>query len=294
MKKTHMNQSRLGLILIIFTSIFYATNPSLSKYHYMAGGDALSFLFFRFLITSLLLYLIITWRKKKHFLSRKQKLTSCALGLIIFAISYLYIFAIKFIPAGLATILLFTYPLWVGILSWINREEPMSWQKLSALCVAFIGLVLCIGLEFESLDWRGIALGLGAGLGLSFNVFYGNRVIQHMDGFNFTYYMMIACLIFTIPLILITPPSFPITSLGWVNLVAASIFFCAGLLMFFTALPMLGPIKASLFNNLEPVFSIILAFFILGEILTPIQYLGSALVISAIVLIQIKPKREKS
>lgn len=282
-----------GIILVLLSGLFYGTNPTLSKLHFVYGGDTLSFLFVRFFLASFLLGILWLLKRPKTKPTLKQIVLCFALGAMIFAISFLYIAAIQFIPAGIATLLLFTFPFWIVILSFLTKEEPIDSVKMGCLVIAFLGLALTIGAEFKAQAWEGILLGLASAFMLALNVFYGNRMTKHIEPQTLSLLMMISCALICFPVMLVDTPSFPTTFIAWSNVLASAVFFSGGLLCFFAGLPLLGPIKASLYNNIEPVFSIFLAFILLGERMTLPQYIGSALVIFGIFAVQLfNPKKQ--
>jgi drug/metabolite transporter (DMT)-like permease len=290
METLQKNQG-LGIILVLLSGLFYGTNPTLGKLHFQEGGDTLSFLIVRFFVATIILLGVYFWRRPTTKPTMKQVIMAFILGLSIFAISFLYVAAIQFIPAGLGTLLLFTFPFWIVLLAFVTKEEPIDKIKIGCLIAAFLGLALTIGAELKGLAWEGVLLGLCSAIILALNVFYGNRLTKNMDNQTFTLLMMISCAIVCFPIMLIDTPTFPHSFLGWSNVFLAAILFSGGLFCFFAGMTHLGPIKASLYNNIEPVFSIVLAFLILNEKMAFYQYIGAGLVIVSIFAIQIiKPK----
>ena len=63
-----------------------------------------------------------------------------------------------------------------------------------------------------------------------------------------------------------------------------AVAYSFAIIIMFFANAMIGPVRTSLFLNFEPVSTIILGFFVLGQVLTPLQLLGAAIVIAAITL----------
>ena len=85
--------------------------------------------------------------------------------------------------------------------------------------------------------------------------------------------------------------SLPQTTKGWAGLISLPIFYAASTLGFFGAIAMIGSIRAALLMNLEPVFTIAAGFLILGQVLTPLQLAGAALVIGAVLAVRIEKAR---
>jgi drug/metabolite transporter (DMT)-like permease len=85
--------------------------------------------------------------------------------------------------------------------------------------------------------------------------------------------------------------SFPSGFVGWLGLFGAGAGLAVGLLAFFAAFPHIGPVRATMISNVEPLLSILVAVAALGESLGPWQWGGAALVIAALVLFE-APGRE--
>ena len=83
------------------------------------------------------------------------------------AASVCYFFALKFADAAVVAVLLYAYPAFVTLASWVFLGEKASWQRGAAVLVTFLGCALVVGLFGGSAQaqWQGIVLGLGAALG---------------------------------------------------------------------------------------------------------------------------------
>ena len=90
-------------------------------------------------------------------LPRRTILTTIAFGLCILVMSFGYLSSVFYISISLAVLLLYTYPLMVGIASPLLGRERMTWIKALCLIGAFAGLVVASCEGFGALDWRGIA-----------------------------------------------------------------------------------------------------------------------------------------
>lgn len=293
MELTEQKKQVLGLVLVIIASFCYGTNATLAKVNFMNGGDSFSFLIVRFVVSALVLS--VFWKVKRKDTDRltfNHIMIGMGLGLLIFIISFCFTAAVQFIPAGLVTVLLFTFPLWIGLLAWVTGEEEMGPLKTICLISAFLGLILCVGVQFTA-SWEGIILGLLAAFFLAINVFYGNRFSKHVKSLDLTFLMMWGCALACIPWLLVDTPSFPATFGGMANLFGAALLFVAGLFSFFYGMPFIGAVKASLYNNVEPLFSLGLAYVILGETLTHLQLAGAFVVLVSLIGLQIFTKKNK-
>jgi drug/metabolite transporter (DMT)-like permease len=80
----------------------------------------------------------------------------------------------------------------------------------------------------------------------------------------------------------------PVTTVGWVALVGSSIAMAIAVLMIFVSTARIGPFRTALFMNLEPLIATIGSAIFLGEVITPLQALGGAVMIGALVAFQIR------
>jgi drug/metabolite transporter (DMT)-like permease len=78
----------------------------------------------------------------------------------------------------------------------------------------------------------------------------------------------------------------PETAKGWAGFAALPVFYTIAVTAFFAAISAIGPVRASLFMNIEPVVTIFFGFVVLGQVLTTYQMAGAALVIVAIVAVR--------
>jgi drug/metabolite transporter (DMT)-like permease len=78
----------------------------------------------------------------------------------------------------------------------------------------------------------------------------------------------------------------PGTASGWLAVLAIAILGTAMAIAFFLeGLERLGPVRASVYSTLEPVFTLVLASWFLGERTTPLGLAGGALILGAVVVL---------
>jgi len=190
--------------------------------------------------------------------------------------------AIQRIPVSLAALLVFTYPLPVALLARL-RGEPLRWPRLVAIVAAFAGLSVALGVEIRELDPIGIASATVCSLAYAFGVFYFGDTTRGADPMVVTLHATATAALIFVPFAALDGSlGLPATTLGLVGVVGVSVTYLSGVLTFFAALVRIGPMKAALLAQLEPVVSILCAVFILEEQLSLVQGLGVALVLGAL------------
>ena len=160
--------------------------------------------------------------------------------------------------------------------------------ELALLLAAFLGLALALGVTFEQLDPRGVALVAGGALGIASSFVWMSRALGREDTMAVTFHMALSgCAIALAATLGLGALSLPGPELlAWLALAGVLAGFAAGFLGMFKGVSLIGPVRAATIMNLEPVATIGLAALILGERLTPLQLAGAAVVILAVALSQ--------
>lgn len=218
------------------------------------------------------------------------------LGILgVAASNYFYYLAIQRTNVATAIILQYTAPVWVLLYMVSCGLQKATVKRVSAVALAVIGSALAIGIVGSGgfrLDTMGVIAALLAAFSFSFYNIGGHGILARYDRWTVLLYTLLAASAFWI---VINPP--------W-NLAAAH--YSAGQYLFllvfslisvlgpfscyFAGLQHLEPTRAIVVSCLEPVFSIVIAAIVLGEILRPLQTLGILVVLAAIILIQL-PER---
>ncbi len=282
----------LGIGLVVLGAAAYGLLLVLARLNYDHGTNPLTVLFVRAAGFCLLLALFLRLSGRQMALAPSERYASLGLGVFMAFQTWCNYSAITYIPVSLAVLLLYTYPLFVALGMRFTEGEPLTPMKLAALAAAFGGLTLTLQVSAGPLDPRGLGLGLMAGFGLAATVMAGNHILRRADSRRMTLHMTAASstayvlVIFGLDLLVL-----PDSAAGWALLGAMPVVYLVAMLAFFTAVPMIGPMRASMINNMEPITTILLAALLLGEALGPLQLAGAALVIGAIFVMQLATRR---
>ena len=215
--------------------------------------------------------------------------------------NYFYYVAIQKTNVATAIIVQYTAPVWVLLYVVIRGQQKLSLQKMVAVGLAIAGIALVIGVVGTSAN-SGLHLspgGLFAALLASFSFASynvgGHRILARYDRWLVLLWTLTSASAFWL---ILNPPCKVIaahyTSGQWVFLFAFSMISVLGAFsLYFLGLQYLEPTRAIIGSCLEPVFSILLAAALLGEVLHAVQTLGILLVLAAIVIVQL-PGRNRS
>ncbi len=217
------------------------------------------------------------------------------LGTLGVAVSnYFYYVAIQRTNVATAIIVQYTAPVWVLLYVVARGQQRLSLQKVIAVALAVAGIVLVIGVVGAKqeralrLDAYGILAALLASFSFAFYNVAGHRILTRYDRWRVLFWTLAAASAFWL---VVNPPWKIIDAhyapAQWLFLFVFSMISVLGAFsLYFLGLQYLEPTRAIIASCLEPVFSILLAALLLGEVLRPIQTLGIVFVLAAIVIVQ--------
>jgi DME family drug/metabolite transporter len=224
------------------------------------------------------------------------------LGMLgVAASNYFYYVAIQKTSVAIAIILQYTAPVWVLLYVVARRQQKISIQKIAAVAVAVAGIALTIGIIGSRsasplhLDSFGLLAALLASFSFAFYNVGAHSVLARHDRWRVLIWTLVSASAFWL---FVNPPwkvvAAHYTLAQWAFLFVFSMISVLGSFsLYFLGLQHLEPTRAIIASCLEPVFSILLAAALLGEVMRPMQTVGIVLVLSAIVIVQL-PGRNAS
>lgn len=291
---------RIGLLLMVVAMVALGLFPSGARFAYDGGATPETVSAFRHSLTVLFIgVLIVAGRGGRGgaalALPRRKLARAYALGVVLAIYSWAYIAAIRYIPVSLAVLLLYTFPAQVVVMTMLSGGPRPSPRRLLSLAIAFAGIAIAVGVGADAPDWRGIGLGLLAGFGLALITVLAARPSSGGEGRAFILHMALSATLSTAAAVAVGPGfAIPATAASWGGFLFAGCAAALGMGLYFIVLPMLGPVRAALLSNLEPVAAILGALILLGERLSWIQLAGIALVAVALGLMQTEGRRGRN
>jgi drug/metabolite transporter (DMT)-like permease len=209
------------------------------------------------------------------------------LGLPMAVMFYGNIAAVQFIPIGLAALLFFTFPPLITLgEAALARRFPAGLQLL-AVVTAFIGLAMMLGVSFETVHPLGIALSLSASIATTLNVIGSARVLPRGDRWVMFWHMaLVAAACLAVVAVTRGAIQLPLTPGGWAGMFGVALLQASSIPLFYVAIHHIGPAKSAMLTNLQPVVSIVAAYVLFAEVLSPLQSAGATLVLGGILLMQ--------
>ncbi len=282
-----------GAALVFLSAAGFATLGIFGKLAFAAGLTLPTLLTLRFGGAALLFGLLVVGvgRAAARGLARGKVGRLLVMGGVGYAgQSALYLGAVMLIPAALVGMLLYTYPAWVTLLAWRLDGERPDGRRWLALGLALAGTTLIAGSPSGDLNPLGVALAIASGIWYSVYIVLGARVTKGVPPLVSSAWVSTGALLSFGPIaLLIGQFRLDFAPGGWLAMGGMALLATViPVLAFLSGLQRLGPGRAAILSTLEPVFTIVLAVTILGERLSLWQALGSALVLGAVVLLQIR------
>ena len=209
-----------------------------------------------------------------------------------------YFSALNYTSLAVAAILLYTAPFFVMILSLFLFHEQLNGKKIFALLLAFTGCVLVSGVGGDTVfSWKGILLGIGSGFFYALYSIFGRYAINRGYGaWTMTFYTFLFCSAgcaflcnWQVIGAVITASSENILWVLGLGFVTAFLPY----VLYSTGLEYMESSKASILASVEPVVSALFGVVVFREYLSLWGILGIAMVLGAIVVLNVKKKSVK-
>ena len=284
-----------GFALAALSAICYGTNPLGALNLYAQGYSPESVLFYRFFTAALLLFVVVI-AKGSHFKISFREFGALVMFGFLFAVSSLtYYASFKYMDAGLASTLLFLYPLEVSVLMAIFFKEKIKAWTVISIAVSMSGVALLYrGSDGTALSSVGLALVFASSLSYAIYMVMANRINLQMGAVKMTFYAICFCLFFLL-LYSVTlgsglPPLFTqASSWGW-GFMLGLVPTVLSLIFMVKAVKIIGSTPTAILGALEPVTAVTIGVTVFAETLTTRIMAGIALILVSTVLIAIKRK----
>lgn len=287
----------IGLLAGFVAGVSYGTNPLFAKPLLESGVPVLVMLFFRYGISFLLLagWMLV---KKEPFRVKGRELVSLAILGLLFACSSLFLFfSYEFIPSGLATTLVYLYPVFVALIMVFLRFYP-SWQTWISIIATFGGILLLSSPSAgASIKLPGIFLAVASALSYAFYLVIVNRSKRIRDVSEHTltlYALLTGTLLFALMRTMqggnllegVNSPA------DWGHLLGLAVVpTMLSMLTLALSSRYIGPTKTSILGVFEPLTAILIGTILFGESLTLKMVAGILVCVAAVVFMILRPRQ---
>ena len=281
-----MHSFMTGVLLIFLSAFGFGLMPIFALYAYRGGANVSTLLFLRFAIAALCFFAYLLSHQPCIRVRRREMIGLFFMGAVLYTLqSTFYFSAVRHIPASLAALILYLYPVIVTFLSVMVDKESWSWKMVAPAVLSLIGIAVVLGAPLDRLDGFGVLLAFGAALVYSIYILMGRRILAQVSPVvTSAFISAFAALSFLIYGGVMHSLVFELPMQTWL-VIAGVILFSTILAMatFFAGMNIIGPTRASILSTIEPVITIGFSALLLGEKLSWGQGAGALLVIAGTV-----------
>lgn len=289
-----------GVLILAVANICFSAKAVIIKLMYRYEVSTQSVIALRMLF-SLPVYVAVAWylhrRTNNVQLTRNEWMAISGLGILSYYVSSMLDFwGLKYVTAGVERLILYTYPTIVLLLSAVLFKKTVTRVQYAALLLTYAGVVLAFVAEKGLGDQRNLLLGgaliFACAITYSFYVVYTGEYVHKVGSAKFTCYAVMAA---TVPALIQSylhdgmdlfhfPRQVYILS-GWISMVSTVL----PTFLVVEGIRIVGANNSGIIGLIGPVATIVLGYVFLGEPITPLQVLGTGVVLVGVLKV-LSPK----
>lgn len=280
----------IGILCAVLSAVCYGTNPFGALPLYEEGVNTATVLAHRFGLAVILLAIVMLIKRENFKVNRHEFKVLFSLGILFAASSITYYQSFHFMDAGIASTILFVYPVMVAVIMAVFFKEKVTAMTVIAIVMSLVGIgLLYKGGSGASLSVIGIVLCILSSLAYAIYIIVVNQSSIKMSSFKVTFYAMLVCEI-TLILYSFTSPELYLHALpsarAWSFAVWLSIVPTILSLVFMTvAVHHVGATPTAILGALEPLTAVAIGVVVFGEMLTPRLIVGILFILFAVMLV---------
>lgn len=295
-----MNAKLKGYLWGAIGGATYGMNPLFTLPLYQEGMNPISVLFFRYLFAIPILALMMKVTQVDFKISRKEIPPLVFMG-IMFSLCSLTLFqSYNYMDAGIASTILFLYPIIVALIMTFIFKEKISFITILCLLMATIGIgLLYKGEDGATLSIIGTILVIISALTYAIYIVGINRTrLKEMNTIKVTFYVLLfGWFLFAVQCFtnygIQTPPTEKWYL--WGNLLALGLLPTAiSLLTTTIAIQLIGSTPTAILGALEPATAIFFGITVFNETLTIRETCGLVLIIAAVCIVVVARNKKTS
>lgn len=292
------DKKRIGTILIILAAVFWGSMGIFVRKLGTYGFSSIQIVSIRLTLAAIIFSLILLIKDRSGFKIELKDIPlflGLGFGSILF-FTICYFTAINMMSLSTAAILLYTSPIWIMLMSLFVFKEKMTGRKIIALLLAFGGCVLVSGISGEGISLIGFLIGLGSGLGYGLYSILGTIALKEYSPYTVTTYTFIIAAIgswfISKPIemysLFSAAPDLPFLILFCI--ITAVVTAVIPFLAYTLGLRSVEASKAGILATIEPLVATLFGVVIFSEKLTILSGLGIILILSAVIVLNVKSK----
>lgn len=290
----------VGIVCAIGAAVCYGTNPLGALNLYAEGMNTPSVLFCRFGFAWLIIAAVMAVKaatgKESLRVTRREFASLTALGvLFIFSSLTLYL-SFRLMPAGVASTILFTYPVMTAFIMTVFFRERLRWPTVAAILLSLAGVLLLYWSDAGgTLNAWGVVLVLVSALTYALYIIVVDKSRLRMSSFKINFYVLFYCAVGMALFALLSRQQLMMpathTAALWVAWLAVVPAIMALVMMVYAA-KYIGSTPTAILGALEPLTAVLIGIFVFGEPFGMRLLFGIVLILAAVMLVVVGGRKE--
>lgn len=281
-----MSKTTTGYAIAAIAAATYGLNPLFALPCYAGGMNADTVLFFRYLIAIVIVGTMLRLRGHNFDVERRQILPLLAMGVLL-AVSSLSLFeSYNYMSSGIASTLLFVYPVMVAVIMAVVFRERMTWVTIVSIVASLAGIgLLYRGEGNATLSLVGTSLVMLSSLSYAIYIVCVNRrPLATMPSLKLTFWALTSgLLVFGCRFAMQVPLTMPVNATLWLNLLGLAVFpTTVSFLCTTRAIQLIGSTPTAILGALEPLTAAVIGVIVFNEVLTERDLIGIVLILAAV------------
>lgn len=284
-----MDAKLRGTVCGIAAAVFYGTNPLGAMNLYADGISTNSTLFYRFGIAVIILGVMMAVQRKSFALTRRELATLAILGVFMSTSSTTLYFSFNFMDVGIASTLLFVYPVMVAVIMATFFHEKVTAATVIAILLSLAGIALLNQTgDGTSLSLWGVTLVMLSSLTYAIYIVVVNKSSLRMSSVKLTFYVLLFGLftIYGYTLAMGETVQLLVTPKQWLYATQLALMpTVLSLVLMVIAVHDIGSTPTAIMGAIEPITAVAIGVIVFGENFTLRLAIGIVLILTAVLLI---------
>ncbi len=288
-----MNKRLIGTLCAIGAAVCYGTNPLGALNLYAEGMNTPSVLFYRFglawVIIAVVMAVKAVGKRESLRVNRREILTLTALGLLFIFSSLTLYLSFHLMPAGVASTILFTYPVMTAAIMTIFFKEKVRFATVLSILLSLVGVLLLYwGDSGGTLSIAGVVLVLVSALTYALYIIVVDKSPLQMSSFKINFFVLFYCAagmalfaLFSGQPLMLPPTPRAWLWVGWLAVVPAIM----ALVMMVYAAKYIGSTPTAILGALEPTTAVLIGIFVFSEPFSLRLLIGILLILAAVTIV---------
>ena len=278
----------------IIAAVCYGTNPLGTLQLYADGYNSGSVLMYRYILAVAMFALVMLWRKESFKIKWGHAIRFAFLGAFFAMSSTTLYLSFHYMEAGIASTLLFVYPIMTAVLMTVFFHEKVTWSTSLAILLAVAGVgLLYQGNGDVKLSTAGFALVMSSSLLYAIYIISVNQWHTEMSSIKFTFWVLFFCLLTIMIYSWIAGDELQMlhTPTQWACAAQLALLPTVLSLFFMTiSINLIGSTPSAIMGALEPVTAVCIGVFVFGESFSLRLACGICMILAGVVLIILRKK----